>query len=201
MKGILTKATITRRRILQKAFQAIYHHGYQSTSIDTILKEVDVTKGAFYYHFKNKKEMGIAVIKDVIYPKINQNLILPLKRVEDPIEGIVELFQNKLENLPELEIMLGCPLHNLMIEMGGVDEDFATAISEIILQWEEALTSVIQNGMDQKVFNRSCQASSMVNFMIAGYQGIRSRLKIQFDLDLVDQFLQETEYYLESKRA
>ena len=196
MKGILTKAAITRRVILQKAFQKIYQKGYQFTSIDNILNELDVTKGAFYYHFKNKKEMGIGVIKDVIFPKFNQSMILPLKQIEHPKDGIIRIINQKLENLPELEIMLGCPLHNLMIEMGGVDDDFATEIRAIIQNWQEELEAIIEKGIERGDFPEDTDANSLANFIIASYHGIRSRLKIEFDLDLVDQYMFELGRYL-----
>ncbi|RAJ08805.1 TetR family transcriptional regulator [Chitinophaga skermanii] len=52
----MNKAAATRLNMLQKAFELIYVKGFQTTSIDDILATTQVTKGAFYYHFKNKDE-------------------------------------------------------------------------------------------------------------------------------------------------
>ena len=65
----MNKAQHTRQMILEKAFLMIYQNGYQSTSIDKIIETTDLTKGAFYYHFKNKETMGLAVIEEIIFPK------------------------------------------------------------------------------------------------------------------------------------
>jgi TetR/AcrR family transcriptional repressor of nem operon len=62
----MKKAATTRLTILQKAFELIYVKGYQTTSIDDIIATTQVTKGAFYYHFKNKDEMGLAIINEIL---------------------------------------------------------------------------------------------------------------------------------------
>ena len=62
----MKKAEITRLNILQKAFDIIYANGYQTTSIDDIIATTKVTKGAFYYHFKSKDEMGLAIINEIL---------------------------------------------------------------------------------------------------------------------------------------
>ena len=61
----MKKAEATRLMILQKAFELIYVKGYQTTSIDDIIATTKVTKGAFYYHFKTKDEMGLAIINEI----------------------------------------------------------------------------------------------------------------------------------------
>lgn len=55
----MSKAQAIRSDILRRAMKLIYRQGFQSTSIDDILATTHVTKEAFYYHFKNKEEMGI----------------------------------------------------------------------------------------------------------------------------------------------
>ena len=62
----MSKAAATRHDILEKAFQIIYTKGYQTTSVDEIIAATKVTKGAFYYHFRNKDEMGVAIINEIV---------------------------------------------------------------------------------------------------------------------------------------
>lgn len=68
----MSKAAETRLTILQKAFYLIYRKGYQATSIDDIIATTQVTKGAFFYHFKSKDEMGLAMIREIMYPGMQQ---------------------------------------------------------------------------------------------------------------------------------
>ena len=99
----MKKADATRKYILERAFNLTYQNGYQATSIDRIIETTEVTKGAFYYHFKNKEEMGIALIKAVIFPKIKTGLILPLSEFDDPIEGIQQTISEYIMNTSTTE--------------------------------------------------------------------------------------------------
>ncbi|WP_312076739.1 TetR/AcrR family transcriptional regulator [Chryseobacterium sp.] len=64
----MKKSEATRLNILQKAFELIYVKGYQTASVDEIIATTQVTKGAFYYHFKTKDEMGLAIINELMIP-------------------------------------------------------------------------------------------------------------------------------------
>ncbi|MBC9794691.1 TetR/AcrR family transcriptional regulator [Sinomicrobium weinanense] len=52
--------------------------GFEATSIDRILNTAQLSKGAFYHHFKNKKELGLAVISKKIQKRIYDGMIKPL---------------------------------------------------------------------------------------------------------------------------
>lgn len=82
----MKKAETTRLIILQKASELIYAKGYQNTSVDDIIATTQVTKGAFYYHFRTKDEMGIAIINEILKPTLTNNFIDPYRnrtRVEN----------------------------------------------------------------------------------------------------------------------
>jgi TetR/AcrR family transcriptional repressor of nem operon len=55
----------TRQRLLQAAFQEVYHTGFQGSDLETILDGAGVTKGALYHHFENKEALGYAVVDEV----------------------------------------------------------------------------------------------------------------------------------------
>ena len=47
----------TRQRILEKNFEAMHEHGYQGMRADKVVKELGITKGAFYHYFEGKQEL------------------------------------------------------------------------------------------------------------------------------------------------
>jgi len=47
----------SRERIVESASQLFSRKGYDSVSIDDLMKEAGLTRGAFYNHFKNKNEV------------------------------------------------------------------------------------------------------------------------------------------------
>jgi TetR/AcrR family transcriptional repressor of nem operon len=54
--------TDCRTRLLQAAEKAAYLYGFGSTSIADIAKEASVPLGNVYYYFKNKDEIGGALL-------------------------------------------------------------------------------------------------------------------------------------------
>lgn len=55
-----------RRDLLRAAIDCFAKYGYAATSIDRIAKAAGVTKGAVYYHFKDKEEMLLESVRNRI---------------------------------------------------------------------------------------------------------------------------------------
>lgn len=60
------KAEPSRKQLMAAAVDHFARLGYQGTSIDRIAREVGVTKGAVYYHFRDKEELLFEAVKDRI---------------------------------------------------------------------------------------------------------------------------------------
>ncbi|HNX63834.1 MAG TPA: TetR/AcrR family transcriptional regulator [Oscillospiraceae bacterium] len=56
-----------RKEILVTARSLFIHNGYDQTSINEILKIVDIAKGTFYYYFSSKEEVLQEIIMDIVY--------------------------------------------------------------------------------------------------------------------------------------
>jgi AcrR family transcriptional regulator len=51
---------------MDTAIDCFARYGYQATSIDRIAKAAGVTKGALYYHFKDKEELFVAIVAEYL---------------------------------------------------------------------------------------------------------------------------------------
>lgn len=57
------KGAETRERLLAAAETLILQDGYAGMSIDRLLKETSLTKGAFFHHFKSKADLARGVLE------------------------------------------------------------------------------------------------------------------------------------------
>lgn len=57
---------VRRREILVAARELFVSRGYEQTSVNDILKVVDIAKGTFYYYFSSKEEVLEAIILDIV---------------------------------------------------------------------------------------------------------------------------------------
>ncbi|MFJ9174907.1 ScbR family autoregulator-binding transcription factor [Streptomyces sp. NPDC102360] len=58
------RAYRTRRHVLRAAAEMFAEHGYTNTSITGIAEHIGMTKGAVYFHYKNKDAMAAEVVQD-----------------------------------------------------------------------------------------------------------------------------------------
>lgn len=194
----MKKAEATRLNILQKAFELIYVKGYQVTSIDDILATTHVTKGAFYYHFKNKDEMGIAIINELMKPVLTSSFIDALQKEENPLNAIYHLMYDLLMKNEFLKVEYGCPASNFTQEMTPWNTDFNNALTELTGQWTKAMADTIEKGKQNGFIRKDVNAKQVTMFVISGYWGIRNFGKLENNRKAYLSFLKELKNYLNS---
>jgi TetR/AcrR family transcriptional repressor of nem operon len=59
------RAGNTRHRLIAAASRQFAHHPYSVVSLDDILTEAELTKGAMYFHFPSKQALALAIIDDL----------------------------------------------------------------------------------------------------------------------------------------
>ena len=191
----MSKASNTRTMILTKSFELIYKQGYQATSIDNILATTQVTKGAFFYHFKNKDEMGLAMIKEVMSPGMKENLIQHLTGRKDAKKALYEMMERLLYDTDFFDFRFGCPAVNLIDEMSPLNKDFNKALKEMMEEWQDSIISCIENDAQLGKNKPTIDGKQVAYFVISGYAGVRNMGKI-YGLESYKVYLRELKNYL-----
>lgn len=192
----MSKALNTRRTILEKAFELIYKKGYQTTSVNEIIATTKVTKGAFFYHFKTKDEIGIALINEIIKPTIYESLILPLQNTNNPIEEIYLTIKSLLTNNSILSFKYGCPLGNLVQEMAPWNSEFTVALKLVVLEWRKSIECTIEKAIQNGKLHSKVNPKQVAQFIISSYWGVRSFSKISDSNECYHTYLKELKVYL-----
>jgi len=192
----MTKASNTRLTILEKAFELIYQKGYQTTSIDEIIATTKVTKGAFYYHFKTKDEMGIAIINEIVKPTMRSAFIIPLQNAAKPIDAIYRMTKSLLLENPFLRPEYGCPAGNLTQEMTPWNLEFSKALNELILEWQSTIEECIERGIKSGNVRNNVNPNQVSYFIMSSYWGIRNFGKVYNSTTCYDAYLKELKLYL-----
>ncbi|WP_312390121.1 TetR/AcrR family transcriptional regulator [Chryseobacterium sp.] len=191
----MKKSEATRLNILQKAFELIYTKGYQTTSVDEIIATTQVTKGAFYYHFKTKDEMGLAIINELMIPNFKNNFIQPLQNDENPLDNIYNMMYHLLIDNEFLKVEYGCPASNFTQEMAPWNIEFTKALNELSKQWENAMILSIEKGMENGTIKTNLNAKGIAIFVLSGYWGIRNLGKLENNKSIYISYLQHLKLY------
>lgn len=173
----------TRDRILFAAYQEIHVNGFQSASLSNILARTGLTKGALYHHFRDKTELGYAVIDEVVARRIRISFIQPLEHFEDPIEGFIAFIENSGNTFSMTDIELGCPLAVLAQEMAPIDEGFRTRLAAIYEQWHLSIADLLQKAKEMNLIIDEVDPYTMAVTMVAIMEGALNAAKVSRSLD------------------
>lgn len=193
----MKKSAQTRFSILEKSFELIYVKGYQSTSIDDILSSMEVTKGAFFYHFKNKEEMGLALIADILHPQMKHFLIDPLNSSEDPVKSIYQMIANLLKDTVNFDVRYGCPAVNLIEEMSPLNTAFHKHLKDIVIEWTGAIEKCLLKGKENGKIGLMVNPADAAAYIVSGYAGIRNMGKM-LGTSVYQAYLKQFKLYLNS---
>jgi TetR/AcrR family transcriptional repressor of nem operon len=194
----MKKSQETRLNILQKAFELIYQKGYQTTSVDEIIATTQVTKGAFYYHFKTKDEMGLAILNELMIPNFKNNFIQPFQTEGNPLDTIYNLLHYLLMESEDLKVEYGCPASNFTQEMAPWNIDFTKALNNLSLDWEKTMIDAIEKAKKEQVLKSDVNAKEVAVFVISGYWGVRNLGKLENSKSVYVIYLKGLKNYFES---
>jgi TetR/AcrR family transcriptional repressor of nem operon len=173
----------TRERLLQAASREIYRSGFQSAGLDTILALAGVTKGALYYHFKNKGALGYAVVEEIIAPDVHSTWVRPLQSGKDPVDALIGIVQG-ISVRPE-DVCGGCQLNNLAQEMSPLDAGFRKRLEIIFDDWREGVASVLREGQTHGRVRRDVEPTDAAGLLIAMVEGYGSLAKNAQDAKVI----------------
>jgi len=196
----MKKSEATRLNILRKAFELIYEKGYQTTSVDEIIATTQVTKGAFYYHFKTKDEMGLAIINELMRSSFQDTFIDPFQVSENPLDTIYNLMENILMENEFLKVEYGCPTSNFTQEMAPWNIEFTKALNKLSTEWENAMIEAIEKGKKNGEVNQDINAKGVAVFVMSGYWGIRNLGKLENSKSIYLVYLKQLKSYFDSLR-
>ncbi len=168
------KRMATMQRMQVTGLHLFYSKGYYNTSVDDILKELSLSKGAFYYHFESKEDFFVQIIENLLVRKIYSMLIEPIEGHEDTLDLITHCFEDALETAVHNEMDYGFVLGNFINEFNGRNEKVMKHLNDILKVWEVNLVSAIQRGKFNGHLDRHVDAEAVAIYVMSAYMGIRT---------------------------
>ena len=98
MRKTKDEALITKNQIMEKAMKLFLQKGFLTTTLDEIAQYANVTRGAIYWHFKDKLDIVNELIETEhqsltkLLNELFKENISPFNKIEKIIDGIVVNF-------------------------------------------------------------------------------------------------------------
>lgn len=164
----------TMQRMQVTGLALFYKNGYYNTSVDDVLKELSLSKGAFYYHFDSKEDFFIQIIENLLARKMYSMLIEPIEGHENPLELIIQCFEDALETAVHNELDFGFVLGNFINEFNGRNENIMKHLNDILKIWEVNLVTSLQRGKFNGHIDRHVDSEGVAVFLMSAYIGVRT---------------------------
>ncbi len=149
---VTTRGESTRERILDAAKKLVMSQGFAGTSIDQVLKEAGVTKGAFFHHFKGKADLARELVKRYAVNdlKMFQDFDTQSQALsDDPLEQVIvflKLFEAYISNSEDPAP--GCMYAVYTYESRQFDPDVLDFVSDTVRQWTSIYVRKFQEVFD-----------------------------------------------------
>ncbi|MEE1961629.1 TetR/AcrR family transcriptional regulator [Allomuricauda taeanensis] len=191
----------TMHRLCGKGLEIFHAKGYYNTSLDDILNELSLSKGAFYHHFRSKEDYFINIVQNLIVQKVYALLIEPLNTNENPLPVIIESLENALDPGKKNEMAYGFMLNDFLTEFNKRNEEISGQLKEILNVWEVNLVSLLKKGKLDGHIARHVDCEGVATYVIASYLGMRSLLMDSSNKQLRYQYIQQLKQYFNSIAA
>ncbi|MFI5374051.1 MAG: TetR/AcrR family transcriptional regulator [Candidatus Rokuibacteriota bacterium] len=192
-----TKGAATRDQILNAAARLIHVQGYQSTSLDDVLRESGVGKGNFYYYFKSKEDLGYAIIDRITQGFVERSLEPAFADAEaDPVAQIHAFLDRVLEAQRLRKCIGGCVMGNLASELSDVHEGFRQRLAGIFDLWRVRLAEAVSRGQARGRLRADMDASRVAQFLVAGLEGSILLSKVTKDITVMERCVEELKQHL-----
>lgn len=168
------EALQTRETILRAALDMFCERGYSRTTFDEIAKKINLTKGAIYWHFRNKPDIIKALIIETF--EYNQSLInkeIPKINNLDDLHRYFIFSAEMVQN----NTMFRKFLFFVMYQMEWSDGLFNTLnvsgpINNIINHHKNLIIQVIQRAVDNKEIAADTDVDNISYIMLCLWDGI-----------------------------
>ncbi len=158
-----------KQQIFQAALACFGRKGYHLTTMDDIVQESGLSKGALYWYFKGKKELFLSLFQEVIEQlgetwqsiTVNQDA-----SATDKLLATIALFRNELREM--------VPLFGVMMEAWALtrhDEEVENLFRGFYQPYLQMMTQIIKEGVASGEFHTG-STTAMALVVMTLYDGI-----------------------------
>ena len=150
------------------AIECFARYGYQATSIDRIAKAAGVTKGALYYHFRDKEELLFESVRNRV-SQFERRVASDVAASRDAAQSLRQVahacFDHATKSNHRRFIL------TLMVETLDTNARIAKQFREMMIRFRQFLAGLIRDGQGAGVFRRDAAPEIAAQIYAAGVMG------------------------------
>lgn len=188
----------TRQALLEAAGAEFSIHGYSGTGLGAIVTRAELTKGALFHHFPDKRAMAVAWIGDHLAPTLAERWIAPLEPIGS-LDALRAFCRARCMELTPGDAISA--LVSLTAETAAADAALGTALEQVFALWREAVAGLLERGKTEGWIHRSIQPAAEAAFVVSVFAGFSVTTRAHPDESARRTCATALEAYLETLRA
>ena len=170
-----TKGEKSRRDLMGIAIDCFARFGFQGSSVDRIARMAGVTKGAIYYHFRDKEDLLAAAVADRIGAfEARVQRACEGVGADQALRRIAEVCVEHAESNDHPRFII-----TLMVEAIDTNETISTQLRDMMRRFRGFLRNLIKDAQERGVF----RADRDPRAVAAGYVSWILGAEVQFYQD------------------
>jgi len=166
----------SKEKILNVAFTLFLQKGYRDVSLKEIVKEVGLTKGAFYHYFDGKEQLFTEVI-DGYFISLSDHIYeqLPKVHLEMFMTGYQKVLSEQIDRLTKdavKEKTISLSYYYFAFDALRILPDFGVKMQEIQFREEQTWIEVIENAIASGEILSSIDSQEIARLFISSKDGL-----------------------------
>ncbi|MGY6646517.1 MAG: TetR/AcrR family transcriptional regulator [Salinarimonas sp.] len=147
-RASVTKGEETRQRILDVAQAAIVEKGFTGTSIDELISECGLSKGGFFYHFRDKNDLARSLLQryieedervfDEVFARAASLVDDPLQKFLLGLRFLADVMGDMPNGHPGCLVAISCYQERIF------DQELKNLNAQAVLQWRQRFRKSLQ---------------------------------------------------------
>jgi TetR/AcrR family transcriptional regulator, transcriptional repressor for nem operon len=170
------RALETRERILQAAARLIALKGYHDAKLDEVLDTAQVTKGAFFHHFRDREDLGFAVLD---WHMARRRQLLDAIEQEWPLAEQAGPLQHVFRRLDAIQEMVrrrdackgGCIIGNMSTTLSDCHDGFRKRLAECFNEMAQEFRPHLAAAARQGHVTRRTNTSALARYIVTVIEG------------------------------
>lgn len=166
----MRKKTFNPEKARHKAMQLFWQKGYDSTSMDDLLNETNLSRSSFYNTFGNKRDLYVAILDD--FSRLSVIAYQSLHSGKPMLDALNDFFELIFFS-PTMKLENGCLLVNTILEQQSNDDELVKIASGALYKVEQELSIFFEHSIALGQLNNKVSPPQLAAYFMTVIKGAR----------------------------
>jgi TetR/AcrR family transcriptional regulator, transcriptional repressor for nem operon len=184
------RALETRERILQASARLFALKGYHDAKLEEVLDTAQVTKGAFFHHFRDREDLGFAVLdwhmdhRRQMLDAIEQKM--PPAKQADPLQKVFRRLDAIQEMVGRREgCKGGCIIGNMSTTLSDCHDSFRKRLAECFDEMAQEFLPNLEAAALRGRVTRRTNTGELARYIVTVVEGAIMQARTLGDAELL----------------